>query len=153
MNDMPSMGELLGRHFAVIGARARVAPVERAGAVALDVRSDGRGELFELRMPERASARVLDADRADRHLLLLVAEGAEKSRFLCGHDERHWFVAAIPEAARGVVDVPSAKRALQPDAVRETALRLRAKDRLRRRTRAFLRQGEWFFVPAPSLCR
>jgi hypothetical protein len=24
----------------------------------------------------------------------------EKSKFLCGHDERHWFVAAIPSSER-----------------------------------------------------
>ena len=49
-----------------------------------------------------AEAEVVHIDPADRHLLLLVRSEGEKSKFLCGHDERHWFVAAIPEAARGV---------------------------------------------------
>jgi hypothetical protein len=31
---------------------------------------------------------VVDAHRADRHLLLLVRDGEAKSRFLCGHEER-----------------------------------------------------------------
>jgi hypothetical protein len=71
-----------------------------------------------------------------------------KSKFLCGHDERHWFVAAVPEAARGVSGVAAAKAALQPPAVRELVERTRPKDPFRRRNAAYVRQGEWFFVPA-----
>ena len=43
--------------------------------------------------------------------------------------------------------------ALKPVAVRleEIRKRLRTKDRFRRKNSAFLRQGEWFFVPAPEL--
>jgi len=59
---------------------------------------------------------VVDVDRSDRHLLLLVRDGEEKSKFLCGHDDRHWFVAAVPEDARGVTGVAAA--ALQPQLVR-----------------------------------
>ena len=45
---------------------------------------------------------VLDVQPADRHLLLLVREGGLRShKFLCGHDERHWFVAAVPESEPG----------------------------------------------------
>jgi len=72
----------------------------------------------------------------------------EKSKFLCGHDERHWFVAAIPETARGVTGVAAAKAALQPETVRELVERTRLKDPFRRRNAAYVRQGEWFFVPA-----
>jgi hypothetical protein len=99
-------------------------------------------------VPNSASVAVLDIDRPARHLLLFVASAGEKSRFLCGHDERHWFVAAIPETATGVVTVRNAMEALQPHTVRAAAHQLRPKERLRRRTRAFRRQGEWFFVPA-----
>ena len=71
------------------------------GVISLDVRDDRKGEFFEIARqpgvdPEVA---VLDVQPADRHLLLLVREGGEKQKFLCGHDERHWFVAAIPETA------------------------------------------------------
>lgn len=38
---------------------------------------------------------VIDARPKDRHLLLKVGD----ARYLMGHDERHWFVAAIPESA------------------------------------------------------
>ena len=85
-----------------------------------------------------------------RHLLLLV-RGEEKSKFLCGHDERHWFVAAVPEDARGVTGVRTAKVALQPELVPAAVGRARPKHPLRRRNSAYVRQGEWFFVPAPEL--
>jgi hypothetical protein len=90
----------------------------------------------------------VDARRDDRHLLLLARIDGAKSKFLCGHDERHWFVAAVPEEARGVTGVVAAKAALQPEAVREVVERKRPKDPFRRRNSAYVRQGEWFFVPA-----
>src|SRR5690606_12633413 len=67
-------------------------------------------------------------------------------------DERAWFVAAVPEV-RGVRDVATAKEALKPQAVRAAEERagVRRKDRFRRRNEAFVRQGEWFFIPQPGL--
>jgi hypothetical protein len=56
-------------------------------------------------------------------------------------------VAAIPESERGVVGVASAKDALQPQEVREAVARMRPRDRFRRRNVAYVRQGEWFFLP------
>jgi hypothetical protein len=145
--------EVLERRFAVIGARVKVIRTTRDDAVRIDVGSDSRGEFFELRCARGAgiSLDVVEADRDDRSLLLLVREGGEKSKFLCGFDERHWFVAAIPETARGVTGVASAKDALQPPAVREAVARVRPRDRFRRRNAAYVRQGEWFFLPRWSL--
>jgi len=147
--------EILARHFAEMGARVRVPDGPWLGAPTIDVGADRRGEYFDLRFPGRGPQTAVEAvhvDRADRHLLLLVREGAEKSRFLCGQDERHWFVAAVPEAARGVTGVDTAKLALQPAAVRTQAERvLRPKERFRRRNAAFVRQGEWFFVPVSGI--
>ena len=80
---------------------------------------------------------MVDVDRRGRHLLLLVRDGGEKSKFLCGHDERHWFVAAVPEDARGVAGVATAKVALQPEDVRAAVDRQRPKDQFRRRNAAF----------------
>src|SRR5262245_20738270 len=142
--------ELLERHFASIGARARVG-FSGGGGIALDVRTDLDGELFDIAVPDRAEALVLDARRRERHLVLLVRNGGEKSRFLCGHDERHWFVAAIPESTSGVTTVAQAQDALRPPAVRLAAAGLRRRQRRRRRNAAFVRQGEWFFLPAPGL--
>jgi hypothetical protein len=89
------VNELLERRFAVSGARVKV---ERAsGEPQIDVGLDGRVEFFALRLPGDAeTATVVDADRDEHCLLLLVRDGGIKSKFLCGFDERHWFVAAIP---------------------------------------------------------
>jgi hypothetical protein len=145
--------------FARIGARLKVTdrPSRRsrlAAVVSLDVQADHKGEFFEIvRKPEaEAKIAVLDVQAADRHLLLLVREGKDKSKFLCGHDERHWFVAGIPETAP-VGTVRQAKEALKPAEVlsAQAGKRLRAKARNRRKNPAFIRQGEWFFIPVPSL--
>jgi hypothetical protein len=145
--------EVLERRFAAIGARVKVIRTARDDLARIDVGSDRRGEFFELRLAggSRISLDVIDADRDDRSLLLLVREHGEKSKFLCGFDERHWFVAAIPESARGVTGVTSAKDALQPEAVREAVARVRPRDRFRRRNAAYVRQGEWFFLPQWTL--
>ena len=145
--------EVLERRFAAIGARLNVVGPP-AGAPRIDVGSDARGEFFDVRFARfggPVELEVVDVDRHDRHLLLLVRDGEEKSKFLCGHDERHWFVAAVPEDARGVTGVATAKAALQPALVRTAVGRARPKDPFRRRNAAYVRQGEWFFVPAPGV--
>ena len=143
--------EVLERQFAAIGARVKVSRWADRGAV-LDVGSDRRGEFFELSVGgSGTSLEVVDTDRDDRSLLLLVRVDGDKSKVLCGFDERHWFVAAIPEAARGVQGVASAKDALQPEAVREAIARVRPRDRFKRRNAAYVRQGEWFFLPEWTL--
>jgi hypothetical protein len=152
--------ELLEGKFARIGARLQVAGLPtrgrrtlRDGLVSVDVRSDRDGEYFELvqRSNGEDGVEVLDVQPADRHLLLLIREGKEKHKLLCGHDERHWFVAAVPESAP-IGTVRAAKEALKPREVREreASLGLRSNARNRRKNAAYHRQGEWFFVPARS---
>ena len=145
--------EVLERRFATIGARVKVAEGPQLGVPRIDVGVDRRGEYFDLRFVggEPSELEVVDARPSDRHLLLLARAGGEKSKFLCGHDERHWFVAAVPESARGVTGVATAKVALQPPAVRDLVARARPKDPFRRRNAAYVRQGEWFFVPAADV--
>jgi hypothetical protein len=145
--------EMLQRRFAAIGARVQVTGPGRS-APRINVGNDARGEYFDVRLTghgEPVQLEVIDVRAKERHLLLLVRDGEEKSKFLCGHDERHWFVAAIPENARGVSGVQAAKSALQPDLVRGAIERARPKDAFRRRNAAYVRQGEWFFVPEPRL--
>ncbi len=149
--------EHLERAFESIGARLRLeAPVSRWGdstGYALDIGHDRHGQFFALRGAEAELAKVdfslLQKQEADRHLLLLAkGEGsrARKDRFLCGHDEREWFVAAIPGTASTVVQ---AKEALKPLPVRDAQARkgLSARQASSRHNAAFRRQGEWFFVP------
>src|SRR5437016_3658013 len=150
---------LLDSKFARIGARLKVAdrPSRRsrtAAVFSLDVRADRQGEFFEIvkRPGADAEVAVLDVQPADRHLLLLVREGKDKSKFLCGHDERHWFVAGIPETAP-VGTVRQAKEALKPAEVRtaQASKGLKAKARSRRKNAAYVRQGEWFFLPVAEM--
>jgi hypothetical protein len=141
--------DILQRHFAAIGARLKIeAPY--LGDPRIDVLADSRGEHFAISFigGTPRELEVVDLDRPGKHLLLL-ARGEEKSKFLCGHDERHWFVAAVPEDVRGVTGVATAKAALQPALVQWSISRTRPKDRFTRRNAAYVRQGEWFFVPAP----
>jgi hypothetical protein len=140
-------GELLERRFAAIGARVRIADGPWRGEPRIDVRG-GSFHIGFARGDAEVELEVVDVRPHDRHLLLLARVDGEKSKFLCGHDERHWFVAAVPEGARGVTGVAAAKAALQPAAVREVVERTRPKDPFRRRNAAYVRQGEWFFVPA-----
>jgi len=123
---------------------------------AVDIRRDRHGQFFELRVPDylrdSLDVTVLQAEPRQRHLLLLVRKAAEKpqlDRFLCGHDEREWFVAAVPG---GASSVRQAMDALQPEAVRNalTSQRVSSRKRYSRKNRAFRRQGEWFFVPAAA---
>jgi hypothetical protein len=145
--------EVLERRFAAIGARVKISGRPGRGMPVIDIGADRRGEFFDVRFAggDPVELQVVDMWREEQHLLLLVRDGAVKSKFLCGHDERHWFVAAVPEAERGVSGVAQAMVALQPEAVRDAVARKKPKDPFQRKNTAYIRQGEWFFVPAPGL--
>jgi len=150
----------LERAFARMGARVEFGQLIKRNRLsgrmvsedlALDVRQDRHGEYFLISRAQASTTElvVLDVQPRDRHLLLLSRSAAEKHRFLLGHDERHWFVAGIPESTP-VSRVRDAKQALKPDVVQSSERGIRIKDRDRRSNAARIRQGEWFFVPAPN---
>jgi hypothetical protein len=147
--------ELLSKMFERIGARVQVSgnisPLRRAGGI--DIKTDRHGEYFDIKVEanDEVEYEVVDVRPDMRHLLLMARRDRGKQKFLCGHDERHWFVCAVP--GETVSNVVNAMEALQPVVVRGEVNRRvkRAKDRLRRKNKAFVRQGEWFFVPVPSL--
>lgn len=147
--------------FAAMGARlvTRVAPVTWRGQTdyAVDIQRDRRGEFFELRIPQsmqdHLDVNVLQVCPRERHLLLLVRRDEPErhlDRFLCGHDEREWFVAAVPGRVSTVTD---AMESLKPSEVHTAQAKagLKARQRKARKNRAFRRQGEWFFIPVPGL--
>jgi hypothetical protein len=141
--------QVLERRFAAIGARAKVTRARGDVGPQIDVGLDGHGEFFDLRFTgNRVSFEVVDADSDDRCLLLLVRDDGEKSKFLCGFDERHWFVAAIPESARGVTGVVTTKDALQPEAVREAVARVRPKGQVPSSERCVRPSGRVVLSPA-----
>jgi len=167
------VGSDLNRHFSCMGARVKVLENvllgrrwnlsrsrEEAPRILLDIRRDKLGEYFEIRTAPGGGQEivVLNVQPKEKHLLLLSRQFGEqgqflaKQKFLCGHDEKHWFVAAIPEN-EPVSTVASAKIALKPEEIRmrEEALGVTRKESFRRRNAAFVRQGEWFFIPAPGV--
>ncbi|MDQ3798100.1 MAG: hypothetical protein M3384_01505 [Acidobacteriota bacterium] len=150
--------QLLEKRFALIGARVKLEvipePTWRARP-GIDIGRDKSGEFFDIKIADGddVNYEVVNLQKDLRHLLLMARRGASgsKEKFLCGHDERHWFVCAVP--GKSVASVENAMEALQPMFVRrEVFLKLkRSKNRFDRRNEAFVRQGEWFFVPFPEL--
>lgn len=144
--------EILARHFQAIGARVKFRPNEpgtrwRPGppptSFSIDIGQDGRGEYFDIAQGKYApELQVLQVRAKEQHLVLYSGDG---QRFLCGHDERHWFVVAVPKP---VSTVAAAKQALLPPAVWEQVKKLRPGEVDNRRNAVFKRQGEWFFLPA-----
>lgn len=145
--------DILTRHFARIGARLRFdTPLNRdTRAFALDIGRDKAGEYFSVRTknPEAIDLSAIEVRSDMRHLLLMARVSDGKEKFLCGHDERHWFVAAVPNR-NGVTGVVTAMEALKPPTARweQNRKKVPYMDRTKRRTDAYVRQGEWFFVPA-----
>jgi hypothetical protein len=145
--DIPA----LEKQFARIGATVVVRPMPRARSWRPNPRlydvnvitSQREGEHFVISAaPEAPAIRVLNADPDGRHLLLHVAGDEGGERFLCGHDERHWFAAAVADRVSTVRD---AKRSLLPKELRDAGLSDRTIST--RHNDTFKRQGEWFFVP------
>ncbi|MBN2712336.1 MAG: hypothetical protein JXR97_07880 [Planctomycetes bacterium] len=154
MNTLENVKE----KFEAMGARLIVTPADqirprmRPRDYRVDIVQRRRHECYHLILGERAldlDFRVRDLRKSERHLVLQVLRRysqEERETYLCGHDERHWFVAGVPN---GIGQVNDAKQASKPKAVqeREQQLRLKGKKKHRRKNEAFIRQGEWFFVP------
>jgi hypothetical protein len=168
-----AVGSNLTRHFSQMGARVkflegvpeegprwRTRMQEEEPRIVLDIRRDRAGEYFEIRTAPGTDQEivVLNVEPRGKHLLLLSRQFGEqgqvlaKQKFLCGHDERRWFVAAIPES-EPVSTVAGAKIALKPEQVRtrEEAMGVSRKESFRRKNAAFIRQGEWFFIPEAGI--
>jgi hypothetical protein len=107
-------------------------------AVVADIETRQRREVFTLVPGLTGEVTVLDRDPRRRQLLLLARANGHSDRLLFGHDERHLFVAPLPDRAISTID--QAFEVLKPEAVRHAQA---AGMRVRR-------QGEWFFVPAPN---
>lgn len=113
----------------------------------IDVASDQFGEYFEIVYAADVQLKVLDVRPDQRHLLLSASNFSGEDRFLCGHDEFHWFVAPLraEPAAKSVAD---AKESLKPLSVKRKEQR-KHRGKHHRKNDVFMRQGEWFFVPCP----
>ncbi len=127
----------------------------------LDIIEKPRSEYYELILakenPQALDLYSVNVKPKDRHLLLQAKTRRldnphrwDKEKLLCGHDERHWFVA--PLANGSVVNVDEAMTSLKPRRVRtfQQMQRVKRKNLHKRRNDGFVRQGEWFFVPTPN---
>lgn len=142
----------LERQFARMGAALAVRPLPNGFSV--DVLRERGGSRFELAVAPHTQVCVSDLQTRGRHLLLSIREAGDAGKthkYLCGHDERDWFAAAVPDT--GAASVNAAKEALKPSAVRllVATKRVKRQHRNRRHNAAFVRQGEWFFIPMPRL--
>lgn len=144
--------------FEQIGALAQVTVNDRrswgasrnSGGVTIDIGKDKKGrEYFDIRKTRESEAEITVVDRKpkDRHLLLMIKTEERpgvplKTKYLCGHDEFHWFVAAVDSTA---ADVERAKESLKPGEVK--AVQERGKGKRKKAKGGVKRQGEWFFIP------
>jgi hypothetical protein len=147
-------GSSVVRQFQTMGARARIT---LAGLrFEIDIIADRFGDLFDVRIPLDGSVivRVPDVEKRGRQLLLATESVTQnwRQKFLCGHDERDWFVAALPQKPEAG-SVREAFEALKPRGVlrEQERVGVARRQRQRRRTTAYSRQGEWFFVPRPDV--
>lgn len=147
--------EALIRQFEKMGARcvidegevSRFAGDNEMGFT-INVLQDKDGEYFRIvRSKDSADLQTLQVLPDKKHLVLMAKEEKPRhenpsaSKMLCGHDERHWFVAGVGSHVTTVAD---AMRALDPKQETPT------KDLGKHKTDDFIRQGEWFFYPAPD---
>lgn len=156
--------------FESMGARIRIGDLklrrwqslEDLAPFNLNILSDHRGQYYDLQVNRKKVRRLitLDVRAKQRHLLMFCSERFRDKngkwlerdhRVLCGHDEREWFCAEIPEQKR-VTTVFQAMDALMPNIVRNSLVRRKVKsgDRLKRKNAGYKRQGEWFFIPDPN---
>jgi len=164
-----AVGTNLEKFFFRMGARVKVAEfaLVRSGwrrvnsrgedlRVVLNIGRDKLGKFFEIRTLAGTNQEllVLNADPRKKHLLLLSRQFDEqgklqaKQKFLCGQDEGHWFVAAIPED-EAVSTVAAAQIALKPGEVRmrEEAMGVTRKEGFRRKKRGLHPPGGMVFPP------
>jgi len=145
--------QLLRKKFQQIGSDVIFGPLSETrfnnAPISVDVIKTKKGkEIFDIRKnDDNVKVEVMDIKPDFRHLLLLIRTPNGLSRFLCGHDETEYFVAAVPGPASNVAE---AMEELKPGIVHTAQKRkgVKTKDKKKRKTGAYIRQGEWFFIPA-----
>jgi hypothetical protein len=137
--------------FSDVGAFRGNIPIE------VNVKTNKGKEIFDIATnSDDMDVSVLDIDQKDRHLLMLIKRPVvnrigktmfwDKFKILCGHDERHYFSAGIPESS-GVSTIMQAKEALLPEKFLEIHKQKgKRKNRLKRKNEVAHRQGEWIFI-------
>lgn len=151
--------ELIKRPFKKIGAeveRLELGEMKWRGVSPANYRIDVKHGVFQIFALSEVEVSVVDVKAEQKHLLLNITDMnarhvKSKHKFLLGFDERDWFVAAVPEKFTWVKNVEEAKAALKPDEVVRAEKVLKKKSKNVRKNKAWIRQGEWFFIPAYEL--
>ncbi len=137
--------------FEEIGVRVRF---RENRPFSVNVIRDRKGPIYTLSLDGNVEdIKVIDVKKDISHLLLQADikgdRNISKLKFLCGFDERGYFAAAVPNES--VRSVRTAMDALKPITIREAQEgKVRYKDQIKRKTGAYIRQGEWFFLPQPD---
>jgi hypothetical protein len=148
--------------FKKMGARVKiwdVSDIKTALPFVIDIKKDKQGEFFDIKVKREVELIVQDVQPKDRHLLLVTRNTAIRNRsnkpqvgrYLCGHDERNWFVSAISTGASLVVQ---AKEGLKPTILRQVeakeGIRTKIAQKRHRKLNSGIkihRQGEFMFIP------
>ncbi|MGB0372817.1 MAG: hypothetical protein ACPGN3_15905 [Opitutales bacterium] len=145
----PHTFEKMGARIHVIHSPIQKRWVPPSGGAIRGLTIDVRGDTFLVNKTDDTELVVLNADIKGKHLLLMARDEStgRNNKFLCGYDEREWFVASVPRESTGVAD---AKDRLMPLEARFSQLRngVKGKKKHSRHNKGFIRQGEWFFIPA-----
>lgn len=138
--------QTIQKKFKEMGAEAKINRRSNNDSFVIDIKN---GQ-FDILAGQKVNLQVVDIDPDMRHLLLHVDANGQKSKYLCGHDERHWFVASVPTSSASSIE--KAMESLKPAVVRDVENRvgLKSKKKNTRKNEAFRRQGEWFFLPNPN---
>ena len=155
----------LRRHFERLGFKADFERLEEVRRVSgrvdppyrVTVTTDKKKrEKFLIGLREGVEAIVLDVKPEARAMLIMIKDrdASHKNRklakMLVGHDERQLFVAV---ASSDSSTVYGAMESLKPPAITEAERRsgVKRKKRHSRKNAARIRQGDFFFLPAPGL--
>jgi hypothetical protein len=141
--------------FEKIGAKLKVEVVNPAtlrmpgNVFDINVKKDDKEEYYAIRMHDIVKLNIVNVDKLRKHLVLHVkGENKAKESFLCGYDEKGWFVVNT-----NAPTVKAAFESLKPKEVIQslTDNKVSKNKRNKRKNQGFKRQGEWFFVPEPNL--
>jgi hypothetical protein len=164
---------LIEKKFSTMGARIKFSEPDmrrnsNPQSFTINIHRDQEGEFFNVRIKKEIEMMVMDVQKKDRHLLMLVKDPnrfanqysqasnprrTSTAKFLCGHDERHWFICAVPGKASTVLQ---AKQELKPKDLQDFEKREGLKTKRAHKRHRKLesgkkvhRQGEFMFIPEP----
>jgi hypothetical protein len=117
-------------------------------------KKDGK-ETFDVKLRDGVDLVVLDTKPEERALLVMFKNSTlpindqKLGKYLLGHDERELFVSAVSSSSKSVIE---AKESLKPGRVKSVEKKsgVKAVDKQKHKNKARVRQGEFFFIPAPN---